>query len=117
LLPIPHHSTSTPLFLRILLIRLRLRALGPHTHKPGLRARRTERLIRALRLLDVADLRLGELDSVGDGQDGREGRKRLALLGGLDVGSRRVARLGLAVAAGEEDEALLVLLQALDVGF
>jgi hypothetical protein len=37
-------------------------------------------------------------------------------LGGLDVLGGSVTLLGLAVAAGEEDEALAVLLEALDVG-
>ena len=40
----------------------------------------------------------------------------VSALGGLDVLGGGVTLLGLAVAAGEEDEALPVLLEALDVG-
>jgi hypothetical protein len=67
--------------------------------------------------LVVGDGALLESNGVVDGQDtGGGGDDVLALLGSLDVLGGSVTALGLAVAAGEEDEALLVLLEALDVG-
>lgn len=67
--------------------------------------------------LVVADGALLESNTVVDGQDGGSGGDDvLALLGSLNVLGGSITALGLAVAAGEEDEALLVLLEALDVG-
>jgi hypothetical protein len=77
----------------------------------------TEQPVGVLGSLDAADGSLLKDGLVDDGEDGAGGGDgALSLLGGLDVLSGGVAALGLAVAAGEEDEFLPVLLETLDVG-
>jgi hypothetical protein len=104
------------LFLLVLL----LLGLGSSTgsalaDKASLRAGVTELPVGVLLALVVANSTLLEDGGVLDGQDvGAD--DVLARLGGLDILSGGVTLLGLAVAAGEEDEALAVLLEALDVG-
>jgi hypothetical protein len=99
------------------LLSLGLRALLTHTDEAGLRASVTELPVCVLLALEAADSALLELDNVLDGQSGGGvGNDLLSVLGGLDVLSGRVTLLGLAVAAGEEDESLPVLLKALNVG-
>ena len=76
-----------------------------------------EQPVGVLGRLVVGDRTLLESNTVVDGQDAGGGRDDvLALLSGLDVLGGSVTTLSLAVAAGEEDEALLVLLETLDVG-
>lgn len=72
--------------------------------------------------LEVGDLALLDGDLVGDGE-GQVGVLDLAvvwvladLAGGIGLVLGGIALLGVLGLAGEEDEALLVLLQALDVG-
>ena len=67
--------------------------------------------------LVVGNGALLEFDDVLDGKAGLgAGNDVLTALGGLDVLSRGVAVLGLSVAAGEENEALPVLLETLNIG-
>lgn len=83
----------------------------------GLGAGVTEGPVGVLGGLVVADEALLELEDVLDGQNGSGAADEvLAALGSLDLLGGSVTALGLAVAAGEEDEALPVLLEALDVG-
>jgi hypothetical protein len=112
------HPSASRLFLLVSgVISLRLRALLPDTDKAGLGARVAELPVRVLGRLVVADLALLEGDDVLDGQSGGGAADDvLGSLGGLDVLGGSITLLGLAVAAGEEDEALPVLLKALDVG-
>ena len=99
------------------LVSLGLGALLADTDKASLRAGVTELPVGVLLTLVVANSTLLEGDGVLDGQSGGgAGNDVLGGLGGLDVLSGCVTLLGLAVAAGEEDEALPVLLEALDVG-
>lgn len=112
-----HHSVNSLFLLSVGLLSLGLRALLTDTLEAGLRAGVTELPVCVLLALVVANGTLLELDDVLDGQSsGGAANDLLGVLGGLDVLSRGVALLGLAVAAGEEDEALPVLLEALDVG-
>ena len=99
------------------LLGLSLRALLTDTDEAGLGAGVTELPVGVLGGLVVANGALLELDDVLDGQSSGGGLdKVVGALGGLDVLGGSVTRLGLAVAAGEEDKALAVLLEALDVG-
>lgn len=91
--------------------------LGAGTGVALLSALVAEEPVGILGRLIVGDGALFERNTVVDGQDAGGGRDDvLALLGGLDVLGGSITALGLAIAAGEEDEALLVLLEALDVG-
>jgi hypothetical protein len=112
-----HHSMDSLFLLCVGLISLGLGALLADTDKAGLGASVTELPVGVLLTLVVANSTLLESDGVLDGQSGGSaGNDVLGGLGGLDVLGRCVTLLGLAVAAGEEDEALPVLLEALDVG-
>jgi hypothetical protein len=112
-----HHSMDSLFLLGVGLISLGLLALLPDTDKTGLGAGVTELPVCVLLALVVANGTLLERDNVLDGQSrGGAGDDLLGALGGLDVLGGCVTLLGLAVAAGEEDEALPVLLEALDVG-
>jgi hypothetical protein len=116
--PSSTHSSRSRLFLLGgLLVSLVLSTLLALTDETGLGADVTELPVRVLGGLVVGNLALLELDDVLDGQ-GREGRldNVLARLGGLDVLGRSITLLRLAVAAREEDELALVLLEALHVG-
>jgi hypothetical protein len=81
----------------------------------SLRAGVTQLAVGVLGGLVVGNGALLELNDVLDGQDSGGVGDGLAL-GGLDVFDGSVTLLGLTVAAGEEDEAVPVLLEALDVG-
>jgi hypothetical protein len=106
---------SSLFLLVLLLLGLGSSASGALALVAGLRAGVTELPVDVLVALVVGDGALLESSDVLDGQDvGAD--NVLARLGGLDVLGGSVTLLGLAVAAGEEDEALAVLLEALDVG-
>jgi len=112
-----HPSAGSLFLLGLRLVSLVLGALLADTDKASLGAAVAELAVCVLGGLIVAELALGDLGDVLDGQgDGGAGHDLLGVLGGLDVLGRGVTLLGLAVAAGEEDEALPVLLEALDVG-
>lgn len=112
-----HHSVDSLFLLGIGLISLSLRTLLTDTDKAGLGAGVTELPVSVLLALVVANGTLLELDDVLDGESsGGAADDLLGVLGGLDVLGGCVTLLGLAVATGEEDEALPVLLEALDVG-
>jgi hypothetical protein len=112
-----HHSASSLFLLVGSILSLRLGALLTDTDKAGLGAGITELPVGVLLTLVVANGTLLEGDDVLDGQSrGGAADDVLGALGGLDVLGRSVTLLGLAVAAREEDEALPVLLEALDVG-
>jgi hypothetical protein len=112
-----HPSASSLFLLGVGLISLGLGALLTDTDEAGLGAGVTELAVCVLLTLVVADGALLESDDVLDGQSsGCAGNDVLSGLGRLDILSRGVTLLGLSVAAGEEDEALPVLLEALDVG-
>ena len=107
---------ETHLFLGLLLVGLVPRALLPGTLVTGVGPRLAELLVGAA--LDVlGQLALGNLAEAGSnglldaerGADGLCGLGGLLVLGGIGL-------LGLVGLAGENDEAGLVLLQALDVG-
>lgn len=120
-LGIAQNKTTTSegsLFLLVLsLLSLVRRALLADTDKAGLGASVTELPESVLGGLEVADLALLELDLVLDGKgDLGAADNVLSALGSLDVLGGGVTLLGLAVAAGEENETLPVLLEALDVG-
>lgn len=115
----PHLSVArlhaNPLFLGLLLLGLLLRALLPDAHQAGVGPRLPEQPVGAA--LDVGgQLALGDLaEGRGHGLVDAKGRAdrggglgRLLVLGG-------VALLGLVGLAREDDEAALVLLEALDV--
>lgn len=104
------------LFLLVLLLLSLGRGTGSAlANKASLRAGVTELPVGVLLALVVAKGTLLEARGVLDGQS-VAADDVLTRLGGLDVLSGGVTLLGLAVAAGEEDEALAVLLEALDVG-
>ena len=113
-----NHLFGDSLFLLgLALLGLRLRALLTDTNEAGLGAGVTELPVCVLGSWVVAELALGDLGDVLDGQgSGGAADDLLSVLGGLDVLGGCVTLLGLSVAAGEEDEALPVLLEALDVG-
>jgi hypothetical protein len=112
-----HPSASSLFLLGVGLLSLGLGTLLTDTDEAGLRAGVTELTVCVLLTLVVADGALLESDDVLDGQSsGCAGNDVLSSLGRLDVLSRGVTLLGLSVAAGEENEALPVLLEALDVG-
>jgi hypothetical protein len=114
---ISHHLVTNRLFLLVVILSLGLGALLADADKAGFGAGVTELPVCVLGGRVVAELALGDLGDILDGQgDGGAADDVLGGLGGLDVLSRGVTLLGLAVAAGEEDEALPVLLEALDVG-
>jgi hypothetical protein len=99
------------------LLSLGLRALLTDTDKAGLGAGVTELPVGVLGGLVLADGALLESNNVLDGKtDGGAGDNLLTTLGSLEVLSRGIAVLALAAAAGEEDKALPVLLETLDVG-
>lgn len=112
-----HLFASSLFLLSTLLISLSLRALLADTDKAGLRAGITELPVCVLFALVVAELALGDLGDVLDGQSsGGAADDLLSILGGLDVLGGSITLLGLAVTAGEKDEALPELLEALNVG-
>jgi hypothetical protein len=112
-----HHSMDSLFLLVALLLSLGLGTLLTDTDKAGLGAGVTELPESVLLALVVANGALLELDDVLDRQSrGGAADDVLGALGGLDVLGGCVTLLGLAVAAREEDEALPVLLEALDVG-
>ena len=117
---IPRHrliNCDRLFLLSISLLSLELGTLGAGTSVALHSALVTELPVGVLGGLDAADGNLLEDGLVDDGEDGAGGLDEvLALLGGLDVLGGGVTVLGLAVAAGEEDKALPVLLEALDVG-
>lgn len=99
------------------LLSLRLGTLFTSTLVTGLGALLTEHTVSVLSRLVVLDGALLEFDDVLDRQNlagGLDGA--VALLGSLDLLSGSVTLLGLAAAAGEENEALPVFLEALHVG-
>lgn len=101
-----------------LLVGLVLGPLLTDTHETSLGAGVTQLPVRILLALVVSNFALLESDEVLDGKDINGGLDGvLALLGGLDILSRSITVLRLAIAAREEDEALLVFLEALHVGF
>lgn len=105
------------LFLLVLgLLSLKSSTLGASTSVALLGALVTEDTVGVLGGLVVGDVALLEDSDVLDGEGSGVGGDAVGGLGSLDVLGGGVAGLGLAVAAGEEDEALLVLLEALDVG-
>lgn len=114
----PVISPSWYLFLRVGgLLSSGLGALLAHTNEAGVRAGLAESAVSVLGGLDVRDSSLLELDGVDDGESlAGVADDVLALLGGLDLLGGSVTLGLLAVAAGEEDETLPVLLEALDVG-
>lgn len=110
-------SASSLFLLGLSLLSLGLGALLALTQVASLGAGLTEGLVGVLGGLVVADGALLELSDVLDGQgSGGAADKVVTALGGLDVLGGGVTLLGLSVAAGEEDEALPVLLETLDVG-
>lgn len=115
-----NHATAfaNSLFLlSISLLSLGLGALLTDTDKAGLGAGITELPVGVLLAIVVTNSTLLELDNVLDGQSsGGAANNVLSGLGGLDVLGGSITLLGLAVAAGEEDEALPVLLETLNVG-
>jgi hypothetical protein len=106
---------SSLFLLGVGLVSLGLRALLADTDETGLGAGVAELAVSVLGGLVVLDGALLELLDVLDGQDGGGIADGVAL-GGLDVLGGSVTLLGLSVAAGEEDEAVPVLLEALYVG-
>lgn len=93
--------------------------LGPllaGTSVPGVSTGLTESPVGVLGGLVITDGALLELVSVLDGESLGSALDVLALLGSGNLLSGSVTLLGLAVAAGEENEALLELLKTLDVG-
>jgi hypothetical protein len=106
---------SSLFLLGVGLVSLGLRALLADTDETGLGAGITELAVSVFGGLVVSDGALLELLNVLDRQD-RGGAGDGVALGGLDVLGGSVTLLGLAVAAGEEDEAVSVLLEALDIG-
>lgn len=99
------------------LISLGLCALLAGTSVTGLGARFTELPVGVLGGLVVANRALLEFDDVLDGEAGLgAGNDILGALCGLDVLGGGVTVLGLSVATGEENEALPVFLEALNVG-
>jgi hypothetical protein len=111
------HSMDSLFLLGVGFISLGLRALLTNTDKAGLGAGITELPVGVLLALVVTDSTLLECDDVLDGQsNGGACDNVLGGLGRLDVLSRCVTLLGLAIAAREEDDALPVLLEALNVG-
>jgi len=112
-----NHSASSLFLLGVGVISLGLGALLTDTDKAGLGAGVTELPVCVLLTLVVADRTFLEGDDVLDGQSGGgTGNDVLSGLGRLDILSRGVTLLGLSVAAGEENETLPELLEALDVG-
>jgi hypothetical protein len=108
---------SSLFLLAVSLLSLRLLALLADTDETGLRASVTELAVSVLGGLVVGDGALLELGGVLDGKDsGGVADNALLVLGGLDLLGGSVTLLGLAVAAGENDEALAVFLETLDVG-
>jgi hypothetical protein len=107
---------ASNLFLVLRVFGLGLLALLPDTDIAGMRALVTEHPVGILSGLVVANGTLLELDDVLDGQGkGGAADDVLGSLGGLDVLSRSVTLLGLAVATGEDNEALPELLETLHV--
>lgn len=114
----PSHPSASSLFLLVSVrLSLVLGALLADTDKAGLGASIAELPECVLLALVVANGALLEGNDVLDGERGSGALDDvLGALGGLDVLSGSVTLLGLAVAAGEEDEALPVLLETLNVG-
>ena len=107
---------ASSLFLLVLLLLGLGRGTGSAlADETGFRAGVTELPVGILLALVVTKGTLLEERGSLDGKDVAADNV-LARLGGLDVLSGSVTLLGLAVAAGEEDEALAVLLEALDIG-
>jgi len=114
-LSVAPNPSENPLFLGVLGLGLVPHALLPDTHQAGVRPRLPEGLVGTA--LDVlGQVALGDLAEAGGhgghaegGADVLCGLGRLLVLGGIGL-------LGLVGLAGENDEAGLVLLQALDVG-
>jgi hypothetical protein len=97
------------------LVSLVLGTLGADTDETGLGAGVAELAVGVLLGLVVGNVALLEGGDVLDGQDGAADNV-VTRLGGLDVLSGGVTLLGLAVAAGEQDQALPVLLETGNVG-
>lgn len=113
----PTTSASSLFLLSISLISLGLGALLADTDEACLGAAVTELPVGVLLALVVANGALLDLADVLDGKSGGGATDNvLSGLGGLDVRSGGVTLLGLAVAAGEENETLPELLEALNVG-
>ena len=108
-------SAGSLFLLGLGLVSLVLGTLGADTDETGLGAGVAELAVGVLLGLVVGDLALLEGGDVLDGQD-VAADNLVGRLGGLDVLGGGVTLLGLAVAAGEQDEALPVLLEAGDVG-
>lgn len=102
--------------LSVSLLSLGLSTLLTGTLVAGLGTLFTEQTVCVLGGLVVLDGTLLEGDGVLDGENLLGGLDGVALLGGLDLLDGSVTLLGLAVAAGEENEALPVLLETLHVG-
>ena len=102
--------------LRLLLLGLGCGALGPDTDETSLGANITQLAECVLLALVVAKLALLDSGSLDNGESSSGGGDVLTLLGCLNILGRSVTSLGLARATGEDDEALLVLLEALHVG-
>lgn len=102
--------------LGLLLLGLGLGALLALADKAGLRAGVTESAVGVLGGGVVGELAGLDGDLVVDGEGLVGELDVLTLLGGLDLLSGGLTLLGGLGVAGEEDEALLVSLQALDVG-
>lgn len=106
------------LFLLVaLLLFLSLSTLLADTNEASLRTGLSELDVCIIVTLVLANRTLFEIDHVLDGQGIGGGLDDvLAGLGGFDIFCRSVTILRLAVAAREEDETLLVFLEALHVG-
>lgn len=109
-------SWTSRLLLLLGLLGGSLGALLADTDKTGLGARVAELAVSLLLGGVVGELALLDDDLVVDGKSGVAELDVLALLGGLDLLGRGVTLLGGLGLAGEEDEALAVGLEALDVG-
>lgn len=125
---IPNHQLSLqlspcrhPLFLLVLgLLSPETSTLLTHTLETSLAPGLAQLLVGILLAGVVCDLALGDLGLVDDRQNVADllgsGTLLRALLGSLDLLSGSVTLPDLAVAAGEEDEAVGVLLETGDVG-
>lgn len=111
-------APSLHLFLRSLgLLGLEFGPLLPHADQPGVTPGQPQLPVGMLLALEVANGALLDVNVIRYRQNCAEvADDLLALLGCLDIRSGSITLRGLAVAAWEEDEALLVLLQTLYVG-